>query len=117
MKDLSQELLTFLKRVDPGKKSISRQIAHQLTSGSKDEGHFDSIVKRMNTAKTDIIMHVQLASVGLTRDGQSNIVANTTEINQLDRTIRELLGDGRGLRIASLIKNQTLHGKHLISQF
>ncbi|KAF7514904.1 hypothetical protein PCG10_004293 [Penicillium crustosum] len=109
MKDLSQELLTLLERLDPGKKSISRQLAYQLISGSKDEGNFDNIVKRMNTAKTNIILHVQVASVGLTRDAQSNIVANTAEISHLDRTLRELLGDGQGLRIASLLKDRPLN--------
>lgn len=117
MKDLSQELLTLLERLDPGKKSISRQLAYQLISGSKDEGNFDNIVKRMNTAKTNIILHVQVASVGLTRDAQSNIVANTAEISHLDRTLRELLGDGQGLRIASLLKDRPLNGKRLISQY
>lgn len=116
MRNLSQELLALLERLDSGKKSISRQLAHQLISGSKDEEHFDNIVKRMNTAKTNIILHVQVASVGLTRDAQSNIVANTAEISHLDRTIRDLLGDGRGLRIASLLKDQPVNGKRLISQ-
>lgn len=117
MRDLSQELLTLLERLDSGKKSVSRQFAYQLISGSKDEGHFDNIVKRMNTAKANIILHVQVANVGLTRDAQRNFVANAAEISQLDRTIRELLGDGRGLRIASLLKDQPLHGRRLLSQY
>lgn len=116
MRDLSQELRTLLERLDPGKKSSSRQLAYQFISGSKDEEHFDNIVKKMNTAKTNIILHVQVASVGLTRDAQSNIIANTAEISHLDRTIRELLGDGRGLRIASLLKDQPLNSKRLICQ-
>ncbi|KAJ9488567.1 hypothetical protein VN97_g4720 [Penicillium thymicola] len=109
MKSLSQELLTLLERLNSGKKSTSRQFAYQLISGSKDEGHFDNIVKRMNSAKTNIILHVEVASVGLARDSQSNLVVNAAEIRQLDRTVRELLGDGRGLRIASLLKDRPLH--------
>lgn len=111
MKNLSQELLTLLERLDSGKKSLPRQIAHQLTSGSQDEGHLARIVERMNTAKTNIILHVQIAGVGLTRDGQSIIAANAAKISQLGRTVREILGDGQGLKIASLIQNQPLHGK------
>ncbi|CAI7597741.1 unnamed protein product [Penicillium discolor] len=109
MKNLSQELLTLLERLDPGKKSLPRQIAHQLTSGSQDERHLARIVERMNTTKTNIILHVQIAGVGLTRDGQSIIAANAAKISQLGRTVREILGDGQGLRIASLIQNQPLH--------
>ncbi|KAJ5705424.1 hypothetical protein N7536_001113 [Penicillium majusculum] len=109
MKNLSQELLTLLERLDSGKKSLPRQIAHQLTSGSQDEGHLSKIVERMNTAKTNIILHVQIAGVGLTRDGQSIIAANAAKISQLGRTVREILGDGQGLKIASLIQNQPLH--------
>ncbi|CAI7588522.1 unnamed protein product [Penicillium viridicatum] len=109
MKNLSQELLTLLERLDSGKKSLPRQIAHQLISGSQDEGHLARIVERMNTAKTNIILHVQIAGVELTRDGQSIIAANAAKISQLGRTVRELLGDGRGLEIASPIKNQPLH--------
>ena len=113
MKDLSQELLTLLERLDPGNTSIPRQIAHQLTNGSKDEGDCDSIVKRINTTKANLNLYIQVAGVGLTRDSQSNIVANTAKINQLDQTIRELLGDGRGLKIASLIRNQPRRGTRL----
>ncbi|KAJ5969100.1 hypothetical protein N7501_005348 [Penicillium viridicatum] len=109
MKNLSQELLTLLERLNSGKKSRPRQIAHQLISGSQDEGHLARIVERMNTAKTNIIVHVQIAGVELTRDSQGIIAANSAKISQLGRTVRELLGDGRELGIASLIKNQPLH--------
>ncbi|KAJ5484303.1 hypothetical protein N7453_012257 [Penicillium expansum] len=108
LKNLSQELLTLLERLDSGKKSIPRQIAYQLANGSQDEEHLAKIVERMNTVKTNIILHVQVAGVGLTRDGQSIIAANAAKVSQLGRTVRELLGDGQGLRIASLIKDQPL---------
>ncbi|CAG8077951.1 unnamed protein product [Penicillium olsonii] len=108
IKDLSQELLTLLKRLDPGDKSLPRQIAHQLSSGSKDEADLDSILKRINTAKTNLLIHIQVAGVGLSRDGQNNIVANTAEISKLDRTIKTLLGDEWGLKIASLIQHKPL---------
>lgn len=117
MKNLSQELLTLLERLDSGKKSLPRQIAHQLTSGSQDEGHLAKIMERMNTTKTNIILHVQIAGVGLTRDGQSIIAANAAKISQLGQTVRDIIGDGQGLKIANLIKNEPLHGKCLISQF
>ncbi|CAG8279863.1 unnamed protein product [Penicillium olsonii] len=108
IKDLSQELLTLLRRLDPGDKSLPRQIAHQLSSGSKDEADLDSILKRINTAKTNLLIHIQVAGVGLSRDGQNNIVANTAEISNLDRTIKTLLGDEWGLKIASLIQHKPL---------
>ncbi|KGO42060.1 hypothetical protein PEX1_056690 [Penicillium expansum] len=108
LKNLSQELLTLLERLDSGKKSIPRQIAYQLANGSQDEEHLAKIVERMNTVKTNIILHVQVAGVGLTRDGQSIIAANAAKISQLGRTVRELLGDGQGLRITSLMKDQPL---------
>lgn len=111
LKNLSQELLTLLERLDSGKKSIPRQIAYQLANGSQDEEHLAKIVERMNTVKTNIILHVQVAGVGLTRDGQSIIAANAAKISQLGRTVRELLGDGQGLRITSLMKDQPLRGK------
>ncbi|CAI7669926.1 unnamed protein product [Penicillium crustosum] len=109
MKNLSQELLTLLERLDSGKKSLPRQIAHQLTSGSQDEGHLAKIMERMNTTKTNIILHVQIAGVGLTRDGQSIIAANAAKISQLGQTVRDIIGDGQGLKIANLIKNEPLH--------
>lgn len=117
MKNLSQELLTLLERLDPEKKSLPRHIAHQLTSGSQDESHLARIVERMNNTKTNIILHVRVAGFKLERDGQSTIAASTAKISQLGRTVRELLGDGPGLGTASLIKNQPLHGKDPISQF
>jgi hypothetical protein len=111
IKDLSQELLAFLKRLDPGDKSVPRQIFHQLSSGSKDESDLDNIVQRIGTAKTDLILHIQVAGVGLSRDSQSNIVANTAEISKLDQTIKTLLGDEWGLKIASLIQHKSLQGE------
>ncbi|CAG7930862.1 unnamed protein product [Penicillium olsonii] len=108
IKDLSQELLTLLKRLDPGDKSLPRQIAHQLSSGSKDEAALESILKQINTAKTNLLIHIQVAGVGLSRDGQNNIVANTAEISKLDQTIKTLLGDEWGLKIASLIQHKPL---------
>ena len=113
IEDLSQELLTLLKRLDPGDKSLPRQIAHQLGSGSKDEADLDNILKRINTAKTNLLVHIQVAGVGLSRDGQNNIVANTAEISKLDQTIKTLLGDEWGLKIASLIQHKPLQGEHL----
>ncbi|KAJ5894634.1 hypothetical protein N7495_006325, partial [Penicillium taxi] len=106
MKDLSQNLLTFLKLLDPQEKSVPRQIAHQLTSGSRDEKKLKSISESMTAVKANIFIYIQVAAVGITRDGQSNIIANTAKIMQLDQTIRESLGDGQGLKIASLIKDQ-----------
>ncbi|KAJ5462600.1 hypothetical protein N7475_007544 [Penicillium sp. IBT 31633x] len=106
IKDLSQELLALVKRLDPGEKSIPHQIAHQLTSGSKDEGDFNHILNRLNTAKTNLILHIQVAGVGLSLDSQSNIVANTAQISNLDQTMKKLLGDGWGLKIASVIRHQ-----------
>ena len=113
IKDLSQELLTFLKRLDPGDKSVPRQIAHQLTSGSKDARDFEDIVKRINTAKTNLSLHIQIAGVGLSCDGQNNLVANTAKISELDQTIKTLIGDEWGLKIAGLIQNKPLQGEHL----
>jgi hypothetical protein len=34
----------------------------------------------MNTAKTNIILHVQIAGVGLMRDGQRTIAANAASL-------------------------------------
>lgn len=113
---LSHELLKLLEEIDPGKKSTSRQIAHQLTSGSKDERGLIGIVKRIGSAKANLILYIQVACVGLSRDSQRKFVANTAEISDLDRTIKNVLGDGRGLKIANLIKNQPLRGMRLVSR-
>lgn len=109
---LSQELLILLKQVDLGEKSTPRQIFHQLTCGSKEEQDLDNIIKRMNSMKTNLLIHIQVAGVGLMIDKHNNLVANSTIINRVDHVIQEVLGDGRGLKIAGLIKNQPVQGKY-----
>ncbi|KGO78134.1 hypothetical protein PITC_034820 [Penicillium italicum] len=108
LKNLSQELLTLLERLDSGKKSFPRQIAYKLANGSQDEENLGKILERMNTVKTNIILHVQVAGVELARDSQSIIAANAAKISQLGQTVKELLGDEQELKIASLIKDQPL---------
>ncbi|KAK4868925.1 hypothetical protein LT330_006534 [Penicillium expansum] len=106
IENLLLELLAYLQRLDPEGKSSTRQIAHQLIAGSKDEEELDGIFKRIHTAIKKISTHLAVAGVGLTRDTRDNIVANTAQIKQLDRTFREFFGNERGLKVAKLIKDQ-----------
>ena len=111
LKDLSRELLTLLNRLAPSESAIPRFV-HQLTSGAKDENDLDSIIKKLNNAKTNLLIHIQVAGVGLTRDNQNHLIANAAIIDRVDRFIRDQLGDNWTLKIASLVRNQQTQGMY-----
>ncbi|PYI17757.1 hypothetical protein BO99DRAFT_414081 [Aspergillus violaceofuscus CBS 115571] len=102
---LVQKLVDLLRRLscEDNSKSAARQFFHQLTQGSRDERALSALVDQIDRAKADMTVLIQVAGVGLVRTTDNTLAANTEVIQRVDRHIREVLGDGRGLKIGSLV--------------
>ncbi|PMD51242.1 uncharacterized protein K444DRAFT_620384 [Hyaloscypha bicolor E] len=103
--DIERELVDCLNGIDPGTKGKVHQIAHQLFHGSKEERKLANIMNDLTRAKLDLSFRVQVASVGVIRDVGDAVLVNAETINRIDRCLRELLGEGKGLRIAKLLRD------------
>ncbi|RAL16493.1 uncharacterized protein BO97DRAFT_420794 [Aspergillus homomorphus CBS 101889] len=103
MEALVQKLVGLLRSLSSENKSVARQFFHQLTQGSKDEKALSGLVDQIYRAKTDLIVLAQVAGVGLVRTTDNSIAANTEIIHRVDRHIQEVLGEGRGLKVGTLI--------------
>jgi hypothetical protein len=82
----------------------------QLTRGSKDEKALASIMDEFGHAKTNLIVHIQVAGVGLMRTIGDKVVANATVVNRVDSLLQQKIGEGQGLKVAELIKNRFPRG-------
>ena len=108
--DIERELVDCLNGIDPGTKGKVHQIAHQLFHGSKEERKLANIMNDLSRAKLDLSFRVQVASVGVIRDVGDAVLVNAETINRIDRCLRELLGEGKGLRIAKLLRDDCPQG-------
>ncbi|PSN58670.1 hypothetical protein BS50DRAFT_580568 [Corynespora cassiicola Philippines] len=106
MKSVAEELVTFLTSIDPGSKNTARQVAHQLIHGSKDEETLINIMQKLNHAKSDLSLRIQVALVGVAKTVENKLIANTEVVKRIDEIVKEVFGDGRGLKLAELIENK-----------
>ncbi|TLD24492.1 hypothetical protein E2P81_ATG11828 [Venturia nashicola] len=56
--------------------------------------------------KSALLSRIQVASVGVMREDGDMVLANADIITRVDTFLREQLGDGKGLKIAGLIKGR-----------
>ncbi|TID16400.1 hypothetical protein E6O75_ATG11518 [Venturia nashicola] len=70
--------------------------------------------------KSALLSRIQVASVGVMREDGDMVLANADIITRVDTFLREQLGDGKGLKIAGLIKGRrpssithTLHSANM----
>ncbi|KAF2184493.1 hypothetical protein K469DRAFT_634037 [Zopfia rhizophila CBS 207.26] len=106
IEDFAARLVDSLQFVDPGTKSSMRQLAHQLVQGSKDEKALASIMDELGRAKSSLSLRIQVANVGLTRIVGNTLVANAEVVNRVDLVLQQVFGEGRGLKLAELLKNR-----------
>ncbi|KAH8892381.1 hypothetical protein GQ53DRAFT_764190 [Thozetella sp. PMI_491] len=100
---LSQELKGHLVSMG-APRSGPRQFVHQIKSGSDDEEQLASIMVRLGRAKQDLILHVQVANVGLTKTVNNAIVVEMAMVNKIHVLLQDLLGEGKGLKIADFLR-------------
>ncbi|RDW57235.1 hypothetical protein BP5796_12685 [Coleophoma crateriformis] len=99
-------LVRLLKVLDPGDKSWLRRFIHQLVEGSKDEKALADGMQKLDRAKSDLGLCLQVASVGLKQTPDSGLAADAEMIKRISTLLEEVLGSGNGLKIAKLIQNR-----------
>jgi hypothetical protein len=106
LKDVQEKLAKLLRELDPRLKKPVLQFAHQLTKGSSDESRLSGIMSELGQVKSMLLMRIQVANVGVMRDVQQELVANTEVIARVDQFLREEVGGCEGLRIARLLQGR-----------
>lgn len=110
MKAIGSKLVDYLQVLEPGDKGSVHQLAHQLVHGSKDEKNLAEIVDQLTRGKINLSLCIQVANVGLTRTAENAIVANTAIITRVNDMLQQVFGEGRGLKIAELLKHRSVQG-------
>jgi len=104
---VAARLVDCLKTVDPETRGSTRQLARQLVQGSKDEKALADVMDELSRAKSSLTLHIQAANVGLTRTVGDTILANAKVINRMNVVLQKVFGEGRGLKLAELLKNRS----------
>jgi ethanolamine utilization protein EutP (predicted NTPase) len=102
---IETELVNYLDKIDTRGKGKMHQLAHQLVHGSKEEKKLAKIMEELNHGKLELFLRIQIASVGVISIVGDAVIANAETINRIDRCLRELFGEGKGLKIAKLLKD------------
>jgi hypothetical protein len=111
LKDVQEKLAKLLKELDPMLKKPILQFAHQLTKGSSDETRLSGIMSELGQVKSMLLLRIQVANVGVMRDVQQGLVANTEVIERVDEFLREEVGGCEGLKIARLLHGRRASGE------
>jgi hypothetical protein len=61
-------------------------------------------------AKSNLSMHAQVANVGLIRTVEDIVVVNTAIVDRINLLLQQVIGEGRGLKNADLLKNRSPRG-------
>ena len=83
-----------------------RQFAHQLIKGTKEQQKMDELMKGLRNAKSNLSLHIQVAHVGLTRTASQALAVDPNIVERIDKLLQKRLGEGKGLRIAALIRQR-----------
>lgn len=111
---IGKKLMRCLREQYPTDRGKLRQFTHQFMHGAKDEDLLADIMTDLDRAQATLSLRVQLANVGLTRMSNNTILANAEAINRIDRRLNEILGDGRDLKLSSLLEEANPEGSCLM---
>jgi hypothetical protein len=100
-KDLQQCLDAMKARLA---QSSSRQLVHALKSGDKDEKALGDVLKRLDKARLELAMRIQLANVGITKSVRDGLIAAMPIVHRINHNVERVLDEG--LRIARLLRER-----------
>ena len=100
----------------------TKAFVHQLRKGEDEERGLADLFGKMNAAKADLSLQIQLANVGLTTTVksavesavESAIAINTSLVSQVNEQLQELLG--KGLLIAEFMERKHLEERNRIGE-
>jgi hypothetical protein len=100
------KLVKLLEELDPTRRGAAQEFARQLTKGSSDEKKLGEIMNELGQVKAMLLLRIQVVNVGVMRDMEKRLVANTEVIKRVDQFLREEVDGCPGLRIARLLKGR-----------
>jgi hypothetical protein len=106
LRDVQDKLVKLLEQLDPRLKTSVQQFSHQLKNGSSDESKMSAIMNELSQVKAMLLLRIQVANVGVMRDVQQGLVANTEVIARVDQFLKEEVSGCEGLRIARLLQGR-----------
>lgn len=110
LKAVEDKVVIYLKEIDPGTKGSVHRLAHQLIHGSEEEKKLAKLMNILSQAKFDLFFRIQVATVGVIREVGDVVIANAEIIKRIDGCLVELFGEGKGLKIAKLLKDGSPQG-------
>lgn len=114
LRSVEDRLVKLLKELDSTSKGAVKQYTHQLGHGSAEEKRLATIMEELCQVKSALLLRIQVANVGVMRAVGDMVLANADAIARVDAFLKEQLGDGKGLKIARLIKGRTLSSMTLM---
>jgi hypothetical protein len=112
LEDVQKKLVKLLGELDPMLRKPILQFAHQLTKGSSDEARLAGIMSELGQVKSMLLLRIQVANVGVMRDVQQGLVANTEIIARVDQFLKEEVDGCEGLKIARLLHGRRASGEY-----
>jgi hypothetical protein len=112
LRDVQDKLVKLLEQLDPRLRTSVQQFSHQLKNGSSDESKMSAIMNELSQVKAMLLLRIQVANVGVMRDVQQGLVANTEVIARVDQFLKEEVSGCEGLRIARLLQGRRPSSKY-----
>ncbi|TGO10022.1 hypothetical protein BTUL_0147g00260 [Botrytis tulipae] len=104
IRKIATELICTLELMVPGDKSQARRFAHQFLQGTKEQETLAKLMERLEHAKSNLGLGLHVAHVGVTQLVGDKVAINMDILNRVDGLLRNVLGDGGGLKIADMVK-------------
>ncbi|KAJ4049114.1 hypothetical protein NW756_006333 [Fusarium oxysporum] len=95
--------------------SSFRRAAHHFMTGPEDLEHTNRVVKELTSLKTTLILHIQVAHVGLVVQNDQDKRANpgcthmldSSVLHEVNQVVEQRLGKGQGLKIAEVLRGKS----------
>ncbi|KAI1039588.1 hypothetical protein LB505_009550 [Fusarium chuoi] len=102
--------------------SSLRRAAHHFMTGPEDLEHTNRVVNELASLKTTLILHIQVAHVGLVVQNDQDKRANpgcthmldSSILNGVNHIVEQRLGKGQGLKIAEFLRDRSADGDGMI---
>lgn len=88
-----------------------KQYANQLFNGKRNIDDLATIMASMSHAKANLNIKIQVVHVGLTRAVGDGVVVSCELVDSLDRKLQRLFGEGKGLKLAQLLRHKQPNSK------
>ncbi|KAI1152852.1 hypothetical protein F4825DRAFT_450042 [Nemania diffusa] len=103
------DVIAQLKSLEKHTSELST-LLDSLSPGKRDQYALRTKFNQISSSKENLIIQIQVAAVGLQKGTNDKIVVSTEIVKRIDKRLRDLLGDGKGLKLAKAIERRTPQG-------